>query len=92
MFTCSFGQWKSKKISSYKAQLGLRVTPLFKKLCEKLVLLERLYCKHQCICVHLNGLLYALIAVNAMLPQLLSVSFSFRTKRLNNFEKLSLLS
>jgi len=54
--------------------------------------LRELYCKHQCICAYLNGLLHASIAANAMLPQLLSVSFSFRTKCLNNFDKLSLLS
>jgi len=31
-----------KTISSYKAQLGPRVTPLFKQFCEKLVLFERI--------------------------------------------------
>ena len=62
--------------SSYKAQLDPRVTPLFKQLCEKLVLFERnKYRKHQCKRVYLHGLLYASIAANPKLPQLLSVFF-----------------
>ena len=60
-----------------------RVTPLFKQLCEKLFCLRKLHCKHQCTGAYLHGLLYASIAANALLHQLLSVSFCVRTKCLN---------
>ena len=33
------------------------------------------YCKHQCICVYLYGLLYASIATNAVVPELFLITY-----------------
>jgi len=77
MLTCTLDNENLKTVTSYKGQLVPKVTPLFKQLCEKLVLLEIIILQTPmyCLCVYLRVRLYASIAADAMSPQLLSVSF-----------------
>jgi len=42
IFTCTFGQLKFKNNQFLQGSIGPRLTPLFKQLCEKLILLERI--------------------------------------------------
>jgi len=89
MLICTFGHWKSK---NNKFLQSSRITPLFKQLCEKLVLLERIILWTPMYMCVLHDLLYASIPANAMLHQLLSVSFWVITKCLNSFGEALLAS